>query len=65
VAIGNRWFAWLCEREGCDPLASYAELAARHSAPRPRPPLNLEARRAAGFTEDELKALQEQAFIKP
>lgn len=64
VAIGNRWYAWLCAREGCDPLSSYAELAKRHSAPRPRPPLNLEARRAAGFTDAELQALQQQASIK-
>ncbi len=65
VAIGNRWYAWLCERAGCDPLASYAELALRHAAPRPRPPLNLEARRAAGFTDAELQALQQQASVKP
>jgi uncharacterized ferritin-like protein (DUF455 family) len=64
VAIGNRWYAWLCARDRRDPLASYAELAERHAAPRPRPPLNLEARRAAGFTDAELQALQQQASIK-
>lgn len=57
VAIGNRWYRWLCERDGVDPEAHYAVLAARHQAPRPRAPFNLEARRAAGFTEAELSAL--------
>jgi uncharacterized ferritin-like protein (DUF455 family) len=57
VAIGNRWYRWLCARAGVDAEASYAPLAQRHDAPRPRPPFNLEARRAAGFTEEELAAL--------
>lgn len=57
VAIGNRWYRWLCEREGLDPLAHYALLAHRHHAPAPKPPFNLVARRAAGFTEPELQAL--------
>jgi uncharacterized ferritin-like protein (DUF455 family) len=57
VAIGNRWFRWLCETRGLDPVESYAELAARHAAPRPRGPFNLEARRAAGFSEAELARL--------
>ncbi|MDE2369504.1 MAG: ferritin-like domain-containing protein [Burkholderiales bacterium] len=58
VALGNRWFRWLCTERGLDPVVTYAELAALHHAPRPRGPFNLEARRAAGFTEDELQALQ-------
>jgi uncharacterized ferritin-like protein (DUF455 family) len=58
VRIGNRWYHWLCERRGLDPLACQAELARRHRAPRPRGPFNLAARRAAGFDEQELAALQ-------
>lgn len=57
VAIGNRWYRWLCEREGLDPLASYDELTARYEAPRLRPPFNREARLAAGFTEAEIDKL--------
>lgn len=57
VAIGNHWYRWLCMREGLDPLAHYALLAARHRAPPLRGPFNLAARRAAGFTSDELHAL--------
>lgn len=57
VAIGNRWYRWLCERDGLDPLAHYAVLALRHQAPRPRPPFNLDARRRAGFSAEELALL--------
>jgi uncharacterized ferritin-like protein (DUF455 family) len=57
VAIGNRWYRWLCERQGLDPRAHYAVLAARFGAPRLKPPFNLAARRAAGFDEQELAAL--------
>ena len=57
VAIGNHWYRWLCERDGHDPVAHYAELARRHHAPRLHPPFNFEARRAAGFTEAELDLL--------
>jgi len=57
VAVGNHWYRWLCAQRRLDPLATYAELAARHGAPRPRGPFNLEARRAAGFDEAELAAL--------
>jgi uncharacterized ferritin-like protein (DUF455 family) len=61
VAVGNHWYARLCAERGLDPVATYAELAARHRAPRLRGPFNLEARRAAGFTEPELQALQAPA----
>jgi uncharacterized ferritin-like protein (DUF455 family) len=57
VAIGNHWYRWLCERDGRDPLALYAELVERHDAPRLRPPFNREARRAAGFTDEEIDRL--------
>lgn len=57
VAIGNHWYGVLCAERGLDPVATYAELAERHGAPRLRGPFNLEARRAAGFTEDELARL--------
>lgn len=57
VAIGNRWYRWLCERDGRDPLASYAEFAGRYGAPRLKGPFNLDARRAAGFEPDEIERL--------
>lgn len=57
VAIGNRWYRWLCRRDGLDPVAHYAVLAKRHAAPRLHPPFNEEARRRAGFSEEELGRL--------
>lgn len=57
VAIGNRWYAWLCATRGLEPVATYAALAAQYKAPPLRGPFNLEARRAAGFSEAELDAL--------
>ena len=57
VAIGNRWFRWLCTQRGLDPIEAYAGLAARYGAPKLRGPFNLEARRAAGFDEAELALL--------
>ena len=57
VAIGNHWYRWLCARDGHDPVALYAELAVRYGAPRLRPPFNLAARLAAGFTEAEIALL--------
>ncbi|CAG9172831.1 ferritin-like domain-containing protein [Cupriavidus respiraculi] len=61
VAIGNRWYRWLCAGQGLDPLATYPELASRYGAPRLRPPFNLSARRAAGFDDDELAWLEASA----
>eukprot|EP01035_Chromulina_nebulosa_P039708 gene39708-53688_t len=37
VAVGNRWYRWLCERDGLDPLDTWEALARRHEAPRLRP----------------------------
>ena len=57
VAIGNRWFAYLCEVRGLEPIACYSALALQFKAPQMRGPFNLDARRAAGFSEEELQAL--------
>jgi uncharacterized ferritin-like protein (DUF455 family) len=57
VAIGNHWYRWLCRRDGLDPLMHYGLLHAKHTAPRLKPPLNLEARLKAGFTQQEIEYL--------
>ena len=57
VAVGNYWYRALCVERGLDPMWTYSELAEKYGAPKPRGPINLEARRAAGFDEDELAAL--------
>jgi len=58
VAVGNHWYRWLCAREAVDPVSHYRDLAARHGAPRPRPPFNVAARLQAGFTGEEIAALE-------
>ncbi len=60
VAIGNHWYRWLCRRDGHDPIAYYSQLAERYEAPKLRPPFNLGAREAAGFTAEELAYLGER-----
>ncbi len=57
VAIGNRWYRFVCERAGLDAVAIYPDLVERYAAPRLRPPFNDAARRAAGFTDDEIAYL--------
>jgi uncharacterized ferritin-like protein (DUF455 family) len=57
VAIGNRWYAFLCGKLGLEPIAAYRDLACRYGAPALRGPFNLEARRQAGFSDAELLAL--------
>jgi uncharacterized ferritin-like protein (DUF455 family) len=57
VAIGNRWFNWLCNARGLDPVATDAHIAARHRVPRPHGPFNFAARRAAGFSAEEIDLL--------
>jgi uncharacterized ferritin-like protein (DUF455 family) len=57
VAVGNHWYNWLCEQKGLDPVKTYAELAEKFRAPRLRGPFNVEARIAAGFSQEELDLL--------
>ncbi len=58
VAIGNCWYRWLCQRDSLDPVATYAELSVRFKAPVLRGPFNLDARRAAGFSDEEIAVLE-------
>ena len=57
VSIGNRWFNHVCGQRGLEPAATYAALVVEHAAVPRRGPFNLEARRAAGFSEEELAGL--------
>lgn len=57
VAIGNHWYRHLCAARGLAHVATYAALALAYGAKPPQGPFNLEARRAAGFDEEELAQL--------
>jgi uncharacterized ferritin-like protein (DUF455 family) len=57
VAIGNYWFNFLCTKDRLSPISTYRELAKKYSAPKLRGPFNMEARKQAGFTAEELSEL--------
>ena len=57
VAAGTRWFRWCCERESVQPADTFRALLRERLAGGLRGPFNLDARRAAGFGEDELASL--------
>jgi uncharacterized ferritin-like protein (DUF455 family) len=59
VAIGNRWYAFLCQQRSLEPIATFRTLLREYNAPRLRGPLHTKARRAAGFTEAEMQMLEE------
>lgn len=56
VAVGSRWFGWLCDQRGLPPVATFAALVDEHGV-RVVPPFNEPARRRAGFDDAELGAL--------
>jgi uncharacterized ferritin-like protein (DUF455 family) len=57
VLIGNRWFNFLCAKDKLSPIATYRELASKYCAPVLKGPFNMEARKQAGFTAQELELL--------
>lgn len=61
VRIGNRWYGWLCGQRDVDPIKTFQELLREYGGPRLRPPLHTAARRAAGFSEDEMVMLEGMA----
>lgn len=59
VAVGNRWYAFLCQQRGIEPLATFRQLLRDYNAPRLRGPLHTSARLAAGFTSEEMQMLED------
>ena len=57
VLIGNKWFNFLCEKNNLSAITSYKELARKYRAPILRGPFNIEGRKQAGFTNEELELL--------
>ena len=58
VAAGSRWFRHLCEARGLDPEEHYFRLLEEAFRGGIRCPLHREARRRAGFSEQELERLE-------
>lgn len=61
VGIGNHWYHWLCQRDGLDSAAFHKRAMRQHGGPSLKPPFNLEARRLAGFSQQEIDALPNHA----
>lgn len=57
VAIGNHWFNYLCGQSNLSPIATYQDLAITYRAPKLKGPFNVEARRLAGFSPEEIELL--------
>ncbi len=57
VAIGNAWFLYCCDAHGTNTIDTFKTIRERFNAPDIKLPINIAARRAAGFTEAELEAL--------
>ncbi len=58
VAIGNRWFHYHAEQRGLDPIPTFNALIEEYMRGQLRPPFHIEARREAGFSEEELAYLE-------
>lgn len=54
VAVGNRWFLWLCAARGVASDATFTGLCSDYGQALPRPPFNVAARLAGGFSAVEL-----------
>jgi uncharacterized ferritin-like protein (DUF455 family) len=51
VAVGLRWFTWLCAERGVEPAATYQSLVRQYFRGRLKPPFNQHGRSAAGLAE--------------
>lgn len=58
VAIGTKWFRYLCDQRQLEPEAAFQRLLAEHFGEGLRGPFNHAARRRAGFTESELEEIE-------
>ena len=50
VAVGRRWFEYVCKARSLEPVATYHDLVRRHFKGALRGPFNDDARQAAGFS---------------
>ncbi|MGD8569364.1 MAG: ferritin-like domain-containing protein [Gammaproteobacteria bacterium] len=58
VQIGTRWFHYCCDERSLPREQTYIDLMKQYAQGRVKPPLHKEARKAAGFTEQELKYIE-------
>jgi uncharacterized ferritin-like protein (DUF455 family) len=60
VAIGSRWFNWCCQQQGKDPDTTFLFLLESRYNGAVRGPFNRAARLIAGFSQQEMTALENQ-----
>lgn len=58
VKIGNHWYHWCCQQRQLEPIPTFIALLDQYNAPAFRSALNYPARRAAGFSEEELEMIE-------
>lgn len=58
VAIGTRWYRYCCAQRALDADTLFPKLLQQYMHTVPAGPMNIEARQAAGFSEQELSLLQ-------
>lgn len=58
VEIGTRWFHYLCKQRGVEPEETFYQLIHEYMDGNIKPPFHTDARRQAGFSEDELRHLE-------
>jgi len=59
VEIGSRWFRWLCGKRAMAPESTFRDLIGRYMKGQLKGPFHRDARLQAGFSEDELAALEQ------
>jgi uncharacterized ferritin-like protein (DUF455 family) len=64
VETGSRWFRYLCRLRGQEPEATFVKLLKEYMSARVRRPFHYEARRQAGFSEQDMQHLEEMAACR-
>ncbi len=64
VAIGSRWFQYLCRQRGLDAARTFHELVGQYFPGQICGPFHYEARQQAGFSATELKMLEQMGTGK-
>jgi len=59
VAVGNRWYHYLCQQRKIDPLQTFQALLEKHAPTYLRRPFSIEARKKAGFQDSELELIHQ------
>lgn len=59
VKIGNFWFHYLCRNRQLNPIDTFESLIQKHIGESLRGPFNIDARKSADFTDQEIAYLQE------